>query len=51
MLLTALRKLCRYDNKASDLTKAGMEDGVAMTGCFLLFLSKGVMARPFVQVQ
>ena len=40
----------RYDNKASDLTKAGMEDGVSKTGCFLLFLSRGVMERPYVQV-
>ena len=39
-----------YDNKASDLTKAGMKDGVSKTGCFLLFLSTGVLARPFVQV-
>ena len=42
--------LRRYDNKASDLTKAGMEDGVSKTGCFLLFLSAGVMRRPYVQV-
>jgi hypothetical protein len=34
-----------YDNKARDLTKAGMEAGVAKTGAFVLFLSKGVMAR------
>ena len=40
----------RYDNKASDLTKAGMEEGVSKTGCFLLFLSSGVMQRPYVQV-
>ena len=40
----------RYDNKASDLTKAGMKDGVSKTGCFLLFLSTGALARPFVQV-
>ena len=40
----------QYDNKASDLTKAGMEDGVSKTGCFLLFLSRGVMARAYVQV-
>ena len=40
----------RYDNKASDLTKAGMKDGVSKTSCFLLFLSAGVMARPYVQV-
>jgi hypothetical protein len=34
-----------YDNKSRDLTKAGMEAGVAKTGAFVLFLSKGVMAR------
>eukprot|EP00935_MAST-01C_sp_MAST-1C-sp1_P000185 g185.t1 len=40
-----------YDNKAMDLTKAGMREGVAKTGCFLLFLSRGVMARPYVQYE
>ena len=27
-----------------------MKDGVSKTGCFLLFLSAGVMRRPYVQV-
>ena len=27
-----------------------MQDGVAKTGCFLLFRSAGVMERPYVQV-
>ena len=27
-----------------------MEDGVSKTGCFLLFLSAGIMRRPYVQV-
>ena len=27
-----------------------MQEGVAKTNCFLLFLSKGAMARPYVQV-
>ena len=51
-LLTSCRpaRSCRYDNKASDLTAAGMKDGVSKTGCFLLFLSAGVMRRPYVQV-
>ena len=46
-----LKTLLRYDNKARDLTKAGMKDGVAKAGCFLLFLSTGVLARPYVQVR
>ena len=29
----------------------GMQEGVAKTNCFLLFLSKGTMARPYVQVR
>ena len=29
----------------------GMKEGVSKTGCFLLFLSKGVMARPYVQFE
>ena len=39
------------DNKARDLTKQGMQEGVAKTNCFLLFLSKGAMARPYVQFE
>ena len=27
-----------------------MKEGVSKTGCFLLFLSSGVMERPYVQV-
>ncbi len=39
------------DNKAADLTKPGMAKGIKQTGCFLLFLSKGVLAREFVQFE
>ena len=28
-----------------------MQEGVAKTNCFLLFLSKGTMARPYVQFE
>ena len=49
-LISLAPSIPQYDNKASDLTKAGMEDGVSKTGCFLLFLSSGVMERPYVQV-
>ena len=31
-------------------TPQGMQEGVAKTNCVLLFLSKGTMARPYVQV-
>jgi hypothetical protein len=41
---------CWYDNRADDLTKEGMRAGIESAGCFLLFLSAGVLSRPFVQV-
>ena len=53
MLQLELEKLgleCWLDNKAEDLTKEGMRSGIERSGVFLLFLSSGVLKRPFVQV-
>ena len=36
-----------YDNRAEDLTKEGMREGIRTTANFLLFLSAGVLARPY----
>jgi hypothetical protein len=38
---------CWYDNRADDLTKEGMRQGIVHAAAFLLFLSKGVLDRPF----
>ena len=42
---------CWYDNKATDVTSKGMKEGVALSEVFLLFLSKDVLTRPFVQFE
>ena len=42
---------CWVDNLAEDLTKEGMRSGIEHAHIFLLFLSKGVLSRPFVQVR
>ena len=39
-----------YDNRAEDLTKEGMKKGVEESAAFILFLSTGVLLRPFCQV-
>jgi hypothetical protein len=38
---------CWYDNRADDLTKEGMRQGIVHAAAFLLFLSEGVLDRPF----
>jgi hypothetical protein len=38
-----------YDNRASDLTKEGMREGIVQAAAFLLFLSDGVLERPFCE--
>ena len=40
---------CWYDNRADDLTKEGMRQGIVHAAAFLLFLSKGVLDRPFCE--
>ena len=39
-----------YDNRADDVTKEGMRRGIQGSAAFILFLSQGVLTRPFVQV-
>jgi hypothetical protein len=39
--------MLRYDNRASDLTKEGMRQGIVDSGAFILFLSAGILTRPF----
>ena len=40
-----------YDNRAEDLTKEGMLKGIEEAACFLLFLSEGVLQRPYCQLE
>jgi hypothetical protein len=41
--------LRRYDNRATDLTKDGMRHGIEGAAVFLVFLSKGILDRPFCE--
>ena len=43
--------LCWYDNNMEDLTKEAMAQGVRESSCVILFLSSGVLERPFVQFE
>ena len=40
-----------YDNRASDLTKEGMLKGIEQAAAFVLFLSQGVLERPYCQLE
>ena len=40
-----------YDNRASDLTKDGMLKGIEQAAAFILFLSVGVLERPYCQLE
>ena len=40
---------CWYDMNADDLTANGMDIGVHKSDIYILFLSEGVLGRPFVQ--
>ena len=40
-----------YDMTTEDLDAAGMADGVRCAGCVLLILTKGVLARQWVQFE
>ena len=40
-----------YDNRASDLTKEGMLKGIEQAAAFILFLSVGVLERPYCQLE
>ena len=40
-----------YDNRADDLTKDGMLKGIEEAAAFVLFLSEGVLQRPYCQME
>ena len=40
-----------YDNRADDLTKHGMLKGIKQAAAFVLFLSQGVLERPYCQME
>ena len=40
-----------YDNRADDLTKEGMLKGIKRAAAFVLFLSQGVLERPYCQLE
>ena len=40
-----------YDNRADDLTKEGMLKGIERAAAFILFLSSGVLQRPYCQLE
>ena len=39
------------DQRAADLTKEGMLKGVQDSAAFILFLSEGVLMRPYCQLE
>ena len=41
----------QYDNRADDLTKEGMLKGIEQAAAFILFLSSGVLERPYCQLE
>ena len=41
----------RYDNRASNLTKEGMLQGIETCAAFILFLSTNVLERPYCQME
>ena len=41
----------QYDNRAEDLTKEGMLKGIESSAAFVLFLSTGVLERPYCQLE
>ena len=42
---------CWYDNKMQKLTKEAMAEGVQQSAFLILFLSEGVLERPYVQFE
>ena len=41
----------KLDNRADDLTKEGMLKGIEQAAAFVLFLSLGVLQRPYCQME
>ena len=40
-----------YDNRASDLTKEGMLQGIERAAALIIFLSLDVLNRPYCQIE
>ena len=40
-----------YDNRADDLTKDGMLKGIEESAAFVVFLSTGILERPYCQME
>ena len=40
-----------YDNRADNVTKDGMLEGIERAAAFILFLSVGVLTRPYCQLE
>ena len=51
VLAHLLALLPQYDNRADDLTKEGMLKGIEQAAAFILFLSSGVLERPYCQLE
>jgi hypothetical protein len=51
LLLERLGATSWYDNQMRDLTALGMASGVRGSDVFVLFLTRGVFARPFVRYE
>ena len=49
--LGSVRAQVWYDNRADDLTKEGMLKGIEQASAFVLFLSSGVLQRPYCQME
>ena len=44
-------RLLQYDNRAKTITKEGMRKGIREAAVFILFLSEGVLKRPYCQFE
>ena len=51
LIVCALSSQVWYDNRAEDLTKEGMLKGIEEAAAFVLFLSTGVLTRPYCQME
>ena len=49
--MPSLHACLQYDNRANDLTKEGMLKGIEQASAFILFLSIGVLTRPYCQME
>lgn len=50
-LKDAMSWICWYDQNIDVITVDGMKEGIENSAVFILFLTKGVLTRPFVQFE